>query len=52
MKTKTRLHTLLLCLAGWRIGAGGRLTRNERLVSTAVAGAFGAALVILKTLLH
>jgi hypothetical protein len=44
--------TLLLCVAGWRIGAGGRLTRGERVVSTLVAGAFGAALILLKTLLH
>ncbi|GAA0468791.1 hypothetical protein Ade02nite_79790 [Paractinoplanes deccanensis] len=44
--------TLLLCMAGWRIGAGGRLTLNERIVSTVVAGAFGASLIVLKTLLH
>ncbi|MFI1996382.1 hypothetical protein [Actinoplanes sp. NPDC020271] len=44
--------TLLLCLAGWRIGSGGRLTTGERIVSTVVAGAFGIALILLKTLLH
>ena len=44
--------TVLLCAAGWRIGANGRLNTLERLVSGAVAGAFGAALVLLKTLLH
>jgi hypothetical protein len=44
--------TLLLCVAGWRMGAGGRLTPAERLVSTVTAGAFGAAMVVLKTLLH
>ncbi|MDI6105255.1 hypothetical protein QLQ12_42400 [Actinoplanes sp. NEAU-A12] len=44
--------TALLCLSGWRIGAGGRLTPRERLVSTLVAGTFGAALIVLKTLLH
>ncbi|MFF5078061.1 hypothetical protein ACFY36_13495 [Actinoplanes sp. NPDC000266] len=44
--------TVLLCMAGWRIGAGGRLTVHERVVSTLVAGMFGAGLVVLKTLLH
>jgi hypothetical protein len=44
--------TVLLCMAGWRIGAGGRLTFGERVVSTLVAGAFGAGLIVLKTLLH
>ncbi|MEV6300597.1 hypothetical protein AB0M02_14415 [Actinoplanes sp. NPDC051861] len=44
--------TLLLCAAGWQMGVNGRLTRGERVVSTLVAGAFGAALVLLKTLLH
>lgn len=44
--------TLLLCLSGWRIGGHGRLTVTERLVSTMVAGAFGAALIALKAVLH
>jgi hypothetical protein len=44
--------TLLLCLSGWRIGRHGRLTRAEQLVSTGVAGLFGAALIMLKTVLH
>ncbi|GIE91245.1 hypothetical protein [Actinoplanes regularis] len=44
--------TLLLCVAGWKIGSGGRLSTRERLVSTLTAGAFGAALIVLKTLLH
>ncbi|MFC7528663.1 hypothetical protein [Actinoplanes sp. GCM10030250] len=44
--------TLLLCGAGWQMGSRGRLTRTERLISTLVAGGFGAALVVLKTLLH
>ena len=44
--------TLLLCVAGWRIGAGGRLGPAERLVSTAVAGAFGLAMIALKAALH
>ncbi|WP_328467693.1 hypothetical protein OHA21_49715 [Actinoplanes sp. NBC_00393] len=44
--------TVLLCVAGWRMGAGGRLSRGEQIVSTLVAGAFGAALIGLKTFLH
>jgi hypothetical protein len=44
--------TLLLCLAGWEIGRLGHLTRVERVASSAVAGAFGAALILLKTILH
>jgi hypothetical protein len=44
--------TLLLCVAGWRMGANGRLTNAERLTSTVTAGAFGGVLVVLKTLLH
>ncbi|SNY53035.1 hypothetical protein [Paractinoplanes atraurantiacus] len=44
--------TVLLCMAGWRIGSGGRLTVGERVVSTLVAGMFGAGFVLLKTLLH
>ncbi|MEU4426600.1 hypothetical protein AB0F81_38765 [Actinoplanes sp. NPDC024001] len=44
--------TLLLSVAGWRMGAGGRLTRAEQIVSTLVAGAFGMALIGLKTFLH
>ncbi|GIF40286.1 hypothetical protein [Actinoplanes xinjiangensis] len=44
--------TGLLCGAGWWIGADGRLHPLERLVSTLTAGAFGAALILLKTVLH
>jgi hypothetical protein len=44
--------TALLCLAGWRIGSAGRLHPLERVTSMLVAGAFGAVLVVLKTLLH
>lgn len=44
--------TLLLCLAGWEIGANGHLTRVERAAVTAVAGTFGAVLVLMKALLH
>ncbi len=44
--------TLLLCLAGWEIGRHGQLTGLERLASAAVAGSFGAAMILLKVLLH
>lgn len=44
--------TALLCVAGWHVGRAGRLTRLERLISTAVAGIFGVSLILLKTLLH
>jgi hypothetical protein len=44
--------TVLLCLAGWQMGRNGQLTTLERLASTAVAGAFGVFMVLLKTLLH
>jgi hypothetical protein len=44
--------TVLLCVAGWRMGRGGRLTRWEKLVSAAVAGLFGGGMIVLKTLLH
>jgi hypothetical protein len=44
--------TILLGVAGWRMGAGGRLTRAEQVVSTLVASAFGVALIALKTSLH
>jgi hypothetical protein len=42
--------TLLLCLAGWRMGAS--LNRGERVVSTLVAGMFGVVMIVLKILLH
>jgi hypothetical protein len=44
--------TVLLCVAGWRMGAAGRLTTAERFLSTITAGAFGAAMIVLKTFLH
>lgn len=40
--------TILLAVAGWRMGANGRLNPAERLVSTLVAAAFGAGMIILK----
>jgi hypothetical protein len=42
--------TLLLCLAGWRMGAA--LQTGERVVSTLVAGMFGVGMIALKILLH
>jgi hypothetical protein len=44
--------TVLLCVAGWAIGRGGRLSTRERVASTLVAGMFGALFVLLKTFLH
>jgi hypothetical protein len=44
--------TLLLCVAGWSIGRGGRLSTGERAVSTLVAGMFGTVFVLLKAYLH
>lgn len=44
--------TALLCAAGWRMGAHGRLTTAERLMSATTAGTFGAAMILLKALLH
>jgi hypothetical protein len=44
--------TVLLCVAGWSIGRGGRLSTGERIASTLVAGMFGALFVLLKTFLH
>jgi hypothetical protein len=43
---------LLLCVAGWEAGRNGQLTRAERVVSAAVAGTFGVAMVLLKFSLH
>jgi hypothetical protein len=44
--------TVLLCMAGWRIGRYGRLSALEQVASTAVAGLFGIAMIVLKALLH
>ncbi|WP_426512610.1 hypothetical protein ACPPVO_19425 [Dactylosporangium sp. McL0621] len=45
-------NTGLLALGGWEIGRLGRLSTGERLASTAVAGSFGVALIVLKAALH
>jgi hypothetical protein len=44
--------TVLLGLAGWELGVDGRLSSRERLVSAAVAAAFGVLMIGLKTLPH
>jgi hypothetical protein len=44
--------TLLLGLIGWRMGAEGRLSTPERIVSTLAAAALGGVLVALKFMLH
>ena len=44
--------TAVLGYAGWHVGRRGKLTTGERLVSALVAGAFGGALIVGKTLLH
>ena len=46
------LQHVLLCVAGWSIGRGGRLSARERVASTLVAGMFGLFFVLLKTFLH
>jgi positive regulator of sigma E activity len=44
--------TILLGVAGWRMGGNARLTSAERLVATAVAALFGVSMIVLKTWLH
>jgi TRAP-type C4-dicarboxylate transport system permease large subunit len=44
--------TVLLCLAGWEIGHGTRLSVLERTTLILVAGAFGGLMIALKALLH
>jgi hypothetical protein len=44
--------TLLLAIAGWEVGRDGKLTTGERLVSAAIAAAFGGVMIVLKMLLH
>jgi hypothetical protein len=43
---------LLLCRAGWEMGGHGGLTHFERIASTAIAGAFGLVMILLKIALH
>jgi hypothetical protein len=44
--------TVLLSAAGWQVGREAGLSHRARLLSAACAGAFGAAMILLKTLLH
>ncbi|GIE47149.1 hypothetical protein Ani05nite_06830 [Amorphoplanes nipponensis] len=44
--------TVLLCLAGWRIGRYGRLSALEKVLSSAIAGLFGITMIALKAWLH
>jgi len=44
--------TSLLFAAGWRVGERAALSRVSRLVSALLSGAFGAAMILLKSLLH
>ena len=44
--------TGLLVVCGWRVGGEAALGPGRRLVSAAVAGAFGIGMILLKTLLH
>lgn len=44
--------TVLLCSSGWRVGGEARLGLGRRLLSAAIAGAFGVVMIALKTLLH
>jgi hypothetical protein len=44
--------TGLLCLSGWRVGNEAQLSLVQRLVSAAVAGAFGVVMIVLHTFLH
>jgi hypothetical protein len=44
--------TALLLVAGWRVGGEAALSLSSRLVSALCSGAFGAAMILLKTLLH
>ena len=44
--------TMLLCLAGWEIGHGTRLSLLERTMLVVVAGGFGGLMIAFKSLLH
>lgn len=44
--------TVLLCVAGWEIGHRADFSMFERLAVSAVAGAFGGLMILLKALLH
>jgi hypothetical protein len=44
--------TGLLALNGWRVGDEVGLGRSRRLLSAAIAGAFGIVMIVLQTFLH
>jgi hypothetical protein len=44
--------TALLFAAGWRVGREAELSLSSRLASALFSGAFGAAMILLKALLH
>jgi hypothetical protein len=44
--------TVLLGLIGWRVGREAQLSLVQRLLSAALAGAFGVVMIALKTFLH
>jgi hypothetical protein len=44
--------TALLFAAGWRVGREAELSLFSRLASALLSGAFGAAMILLKALLH
>jgi post-segregation antitoxin (ccd killing protein) len=44
--------TVLLSAAGWQVGREAGLARGARFLSAVCAGAFGAGMILLKTLLH
>ena len=44
--------TALLFAAGWRVGQEAKLSPSSRLLSALCSGAFGSAMILLKTLLH
>lgn len=44
--------TVLLGVAGWEMGRGGKLTPAERVAAATAASMFGAVMILLKALLH
>jgi hypothetical protein len=44
--------TALLCISGWQVGREAHMNTAQRLISAALAGAFGLAMIALKALLH
>ena len=44
--------TVVLCWTGWRVGGDAHLRLSRRLLSAAVAGAFGIIMIVLKAHVH